>query len=119
MKLFYTFYSTLFLISFISCTEEKSNKTGWDYNTTRSGFEIKNDSLALSIKPLNINDTTNHFRGLFLLGESFFISGTDGKIPSSDDATKPLKMMVETVETGGSLSKFLAFDKTGTPIEFS
>ena len=47
------------------------------------------------------------------------LGGQNGAVPSSDDATEPLKMMVQTVETGGNLSQFLAFDKDGQPIQFS
>lgn len=47
------------------------------------------------------------------------LSGKNGIMPSSDDATQPLKMMVQTVEGGGNLSNFLAFDKNGQPIRFS
>ena len=46
------------------------------------------------------------------------LSGRNGIIPTSDEATKPLKMMVQTVEQGGNLSNFLAFDKKGDPIVF-
>lgn len=47
------------------------------------------------------------------------ISGKNGIAPSSDEATKSLKMMVQTVETGGNLSNFLAFDRNGNPIRFN
>ena len=46
------------------------------------------------------------------------LSGKNGIVPTSDKATKSLKMMVETVEKGGNLSNFLAFDKQGGPIHF-
>lgn len=46
------------------------------------------------------------------------LSGRNGVFPTSDEATQPLKMMVETVEKGGNLSNFLAFDKKGSPIQF-
>ncbi|MEH6550283.1 MAG: ribonucleotide reductase subunit alpha [Pseudomonadales bacterium] len=46
------------------------------------------------------------------------LSGRNGVPPSSDDAEKPLKMMMQTVETGGDLSRFMAFDREGTPIQF-
>lgn len=46
------------------------------------------------------------------------LSGRNGIVPTSEDATKSLKMMVQTVETGGNLSNFLAFDKKGDPIQF-
>jgi len=64
----------------ISCSEEKKSLTGGDYNTPKSGLEVNSDSLTLSVKSLNTNDTLNHYRGLFQLGNAFFISGTDGKI---------------------------------------
>jgi len=47
------------------------------------------------------------------------LSGKHGQAPSSADAEKPLKMMVSSVESGGDLSKFMAFDKTGSPLQFS
>lgn len=46
------------------------------------------------------------------------LSGKNGVMPTSDEATQPLKMMVKTVENGGDLSNFLAFDKNGDPIQF-
>lgn len=46
------------------------------------------------------------------------LSGRNGIVPTSDEATQSLKMMVQTVETGGNLSNFLAFDKKGDPIQF-
>jgi len=73
-------YYLSILILLPSCSDEKSSITGWDYNTPKSGFEIVNDSLSLSVNLLNTKDTVNHFRGLYRLGKTFFISGTDGKI---------------------------------------
>ena len=46
------------------------------------------------------------------------LSGQFGKMPSSDDSLKPLETMMKTVETGGDLSKYMAFDKTGNPLKF-
>lgn len=46
------------------------------------------------------------------------LSGKNGIAPSSDEAVKPLEMMVNAVKTGGNLSNFLAFEKNGTPIQF-
>ncbi|MBL4575445.1 MAG: hypothetical protein JKY51_05000, partial [Opitutaceae bacterium] len=46
------------------------------------------------------------------------LSGKNGIVPSSEEATQSLKRMVQTVESGGSLSNFLAFDKNGAPIQF-
>ena len=46
------------------------------------------------------------------------LSGKNGIAPTSDEATGPLKKMVQAVEQGGNLSSFLAFDKKGDPIQF-
>ncbi len=46
------------------------------------------------------------------------LSGRNGVMPSSDEATQPLKMMVQTVESGGNLSNFMAFGKDGAPVQF-
>lgn len=46
------------------------------------------------------------------------LSGRNGIVPSSDEATQSLKRMVQTVESGGSLSNFLAFDRNGNSIRF-
>ncbi|MGB4812815.1 MAG: ribonucleotide reductase subunit alpha [Methylophilaceae bacterium] len=45
------------------------------------------------------------------------LSGVNGVLPSSDDATQPLTMMVQAVENGGDLSKYMAFDRNGTPVQ--
>jgi len=47
------------------------------------------------------------------------LSGKNGTPPSSADAEKPLKMMVHSVESGGDLSRFMAFDNEGSPLQFS
>jgi len=46
------------------------------------------------------------------------LSGRNGIAPTSDEAIGPLKKMVQTVEQGGDLSRFLAFDKKGDPVYF-
>ena len=46
------------------------------------------------------------------------LSGKAGKPPEPDDTETPLKMMVTAVETGGDLSKYIAFDQTGQPVHF-
>ena len=46
------------------------------------------------------------------------LAGRNGVLPSSDDADKPLKMMLHTVENGGDLSKYMAFDRDGMPVQF-
>jgi len=46
------------------------------------------------------------------------LSGRNGVAPTPDEATGPLKKMVQAVEQGGNLSSFLAFDKKGDPIQF-
>lgn len=46
------------------------------------------------------------------------LSGRNGVAPSPDEAEQPLKMMMQAVATGGDLSKYMAFDRTGAPIQF-
>jgi hypothetical protein len=46
------------------------------------------------------------------------LAGRNGIVPSSDDAEEPLKMMLHTIETGGDLSKYMAFDREGEPVKF-
>ena len=46
------------------------------------------------------------------------LSGRNGIAPDSGEAEKPLKTMMETVQNGGDLSKYMAFDRDGTPIQF-
>ncbi len=41
------------------------------------------------------------------------LSGMNGIPPTSEEAEQPLKMMVQSVQNGGDLSKYLAFDKQG------
>jgi hypothetical protein len=47
------------------------------------------------------------------------LSGRNGIAPSSDDATLPLKNMLHTVENGGDLSNYMAFDRDGIPVQFA
>jgi len=74
----YLFY--LLSVLFISCAENESSISNEDHKIPKSDFEVKHDSLSLFVKSLNTNDTLNHYRGLFQLGDAFFISGTEGKI---------------------------------------
>ena len=46
------------------------------------------------------------------------LAGRNGAAPSSDDAEQPLKMMLHAVENGGDLSKYMAFDREGAPLQF-
>jgi len=46
------------------------------------------------------------------------LSGRNGIAPSADDATQPLKVMQHTVENGGDLSHYMAFDRDGNPVRF-
>jgi hypothetical protein len=46
------------------------------------------------------------------------LSGRNGVAPGSDEAEQPLKMMMRAVETGGDLSRYMAFDRAGTPVQF-
>jgi len=47
------------------------------------------------------------------------MSGSNGVMPTSDEAIKSLEIMMKAVETGGNLSKFMTFDRTGNPIQFT
>lgn len=46
------------------------------------------------------------------------LSGRNGAAPDSAEAIQPLKMMVQTVENGGDLTKYMAFDRYGVPVYF-
>lgn len=46
------------------------------------------------------------------------LSGENGLMPSADSAFEHLDTMIKTIENGGDLSKYLTFDKEGTPIIF-
>ena len=46
------------------------------------------------------------------------LSGRNGLVPDSSEADQPLKVMVQTVEMGGDLSKYAAFDRKGTSVRF-
>ena len=46
------------------------------------------------------------------------LSGRNGDLPSPVEAEQALKSMVQSVQTGGNLSKYIAFDRTGIPIHF-
>ena len=46
------------------------------------------------------------------------LSGNNGNMPSAEDSKIPVETMMKTVETGGNLSKYMAFDKTGNPLQF-
>lgn len=46
------------------------------------------------------------------------LAGKNGVAPSSDEAEEPLKMMLHTVENGGDLSRYMAFDREGAPVQF-
>jgi hypothetical protein len=47
------------------------------------------------------------------------LSGVNGMSPTAEEAEQPLKTMVQTVQNGGDLSKYLAFDKQGDLLSFS
>jgi len=47
------------------------------------------------------------------------LAGINGIQPTAEQADEPLKMMVQTVQNGGDLSKYLAFDKQGDLLHFS
>jgi len=47
------------------------------------------------------------------------LSGINGMHPTAEEAEAPLKAMFQTVQNGGNLSKYLAFDKQGDLLHFS
>jgi len=47
------------------------------------------------------------------------LSGINDVEPGSSEVERALKMMMETVQNGGDLSKFMAFNKAGEPVQFS
>ncbi len=47
------------------------------------------------------------------------LSGMNNISPTSEEAEQPLKVMVQTVQNGGDLSKYLAFDRHGDLLHFS
>ncbi|SMG66563.1 conserved hypothetical protein [methanotrophic bacterial endosymbiont of Bathymodiolus sp.] len=47
------------------------------------------------------------------------LAGQNGMHPSAEEAEQPLKMMVQTVQSGGDLSKYLAFDRQGVLLHFA
>jgi len=47
------------------------------------------------------------------------LSGVGGSMPAATEIDLQLKMMVQMVENGGDLSRYLAFDREGSLIQFS
>ncbi len=47
------------------------------------------------------------------------LSGKNGHYPTSTEAEESLKIMVQTVQNGGDLSKYLAFDNQGDLLRFA
>ena len=45
------------------------------------------------------------------------MSGKEGIAPSSNDAERPLKMMIDSIHRG-AIEKFLAFDRSGDAVQF-
>lgn len=47
------------------------------------------------------------------------ISGSNGLVADTKEVERSLKMMVGTVQQGGDLSKFMAFERGGEPLRFN
>ena len=47
------------------------------------------------------------------------LSGKNGHYPTSSEAEESLKIMVQTVQNGGDLSKYLAFNNQGDLLRFA
>ena len=46
------------------------------------------------------------------------LEGKNGIMPTDEQAVEQLEVMMKTVETGGNLAKYMAFDREGTPLLF-
>lgn len=46
------------------------------------------------------------------------LAGHAGLMPTAKDAEQPLKVMVETVQSGGDVTRYLAFDRQGEVVRF-
>ena len=47
------------------------------------------------------------------------LSGRNGVMPDSAEAERSLEVMVKTLESGGDLSRFMAFERGGEPVRFN
>lgn len=47
------------------------------------------------------------------------LSGKNGNNPTAEEAEEPLKIMVQSIQNGTDLSKYLAFDKQGNLLQFT
>ena len=47
------------------------------------------------------------------------LSGINGVAPDSAEVERALKMMMETVQNGGDLSRSMAFNRASEPVQFS
>lgn len=46
------------------------------------------------------------------------LSGKNGVAPTSVEAQQPLETMVNNVHNGGDLTRYIAFDRQGSPVHF-
>ena len=47
------------------------------------------------------------------------LSGEKGVVPDPAKVESSLKMMVDSVQNGGDLSRFMSFDRNGEPVQFN
>ena len=47
------------------------------------------------------------------------LSGRNGSVPNAEEADEALKIMVQTVQSGSELSRYLAFDRQGELLSFA
>ncbi|MBV1951724.1 MAG: hypothetical protein KUG64_05970 [Cycloclasticus sp.] len=47
------------------------------------------------------------------------LSGENGVAPDPSKVESSLKMMVDSVQNGGDLSRFMSFDRDGEPVQFN
>ena len=113
----------LFVFLQVSLPEDHDDKDKHSFQSGKGG-ELK----AIMCVDKNLAELTN-FSDLVTesekMGEDWSmvlvacLSGKNGLPPIADEAEEPLKMMVQAVQNGADLSKYLAFDKQGELLNFT
>lgn len=113
----------LFVFLQASLPEEHTDEDRQRFHSGRGG-ELK----SIMCVDKNLDELTN-FADLALESEQMqqkwdmflvaCLSGRNGAYPSAEEAEEPLKLMAQTVQNGGSLAKYLVFDKQGELLQFT
>lgn len=110
------------LFVFLKASNSKRGKPSGDPKVSQGG-ELQ-AIMCVDKTPDELSSFSNLVREAEKMGQDWHIvliaglAGHSGIVPSSDDAEPSLKKMVYAVESGGDLSKYMAFDKDGAPIQF-